>query len=116
MNQNTRACIAYIVGTIANDGNPTAVYDYSQSKSIGITGQVSLTYVNIYDHDRGCVVSGALPELYDHCSSASVLLNLQGTKFQGHDYGEHGDYTGNIDGKMISIYDFGPSANFQYSV
>ena len=116
MNQNTRACIAYIVGRIVNNGNPTAVYDYSQSKSINISGKVSGSYVNIYDHERACVVSGTLPELYDHCLSASILLNLQGAKFQGHDYGEHNDYTGSISGKTVSIYDFGESANFQYQV
>lgn len=116
MNKNTRACIAFIVAMAANGGSPTAVFDYSESRSVTISGKVSGTKVEVYDHERACTVTGMLPALYDNGLKAPISLTIEGTRFHGTDYADESAYTGNISGKTISIYDFGAAANFQYRV
>lgn len=57
MNDSTRACVAFIIGA-STKSNINSVYDYSQSKHISISGTVNEKVVNVYDHDRGCHVTG----------------------------------------------------------
>ena len=58
MKPNHRACIAYIAGCLIANKKSSAVYDYSQSKYINLSGDVSAQSVNIYDYDQGCYLSG----------------------------------------------------------
>ncbi len=116
MDSNTRACIAYIVGRLINGGSPTAVYDYAESRSISISGEVSGANVDIYDHDQLRMISGTIPTLYDHGRQAPISLSIEGTKFHGTVYADDHGYVGSVSGRIVAIYDLGASANFQYEV
>ena len=115
MNSNTRACIAYIVASL-NGANGSSVYDYSQSKHIIISGNVDENSANIYDHDRGCHVSGTPSNIYDHGNSAHIQLNMNGPQFSGYDHHTGSHFSGNVNGNYVSIYDHETSSHYNYSI
>ena len=115
MKPNTRACIAYITASL-HGANGSSVYDYSQSKHINISGDVGDQNVNVYDHDRGCHVSGSPDNLYDYGNSAHIQLNVDGSQFSGYDYHTSSHYSGDVNGSSVSIYDHETSTHYNYSV
>ena len=116
MNANTRACVAYIAAGLCVSRNPSAVYDYSQSKHVSIGGTVNGGNVNIYDHERMCHVSGSGSSLYDYGNSAHIQLNMNGSQFSGYDYSSSSYFSGSVRGSSISIYDYESSSYYNYSV
>ena len=120
MRPNTRACIAYIAGCLVTGKRASSVYDYFQAKHIVFSGTVDQDEVQVYDHDRGCYVSGKNTgtsfSLYDYGDQRYVDLALDGPKLQGYDYGTRCHYSGEVTGKTISVYDYGESSSFNYSI
>lgn len=115
MNSNTRACIAYITGSL-HGRNASSVYDYSQSRHISVSGTVSESSINVYDYDRGCHISGSPSSLYDYGNSAYIQLNMNGIQFSGYDYDSGNHYSGTVNGGSVSIYDYETSQHYSYSV
>jgi len=113
---NTRACIAYVSSALINGRGGSAVYDYSKSKYISISGSVNQSQVSVYDYDRGCHFSGSPPSLYDYGRSAHVSLNINGNQFSGYDYGDSHHFSGTVNGNSVNLYDYGQSSYFSYSV
>ena len=67
MHPNTRALVAAAaVRLAAGGGNSGAIYDYSQSRHIQISGSASDGVISLYDYDRGCHFSGSGGSLYDY--------------------------------------------------
>ena len=116
MNANLRVCLAHLVARLTNQAANSAVYDHTQGKHIHISGNVSSTAVNIYDHDRGAHVSGTLTNLYDHGTGAHVSLSVNGAQFNGYDYGSGCHYSGNINGSSATIYDYETGQHHYYGV
>lgn len=116
MNSNTRACVAYVACALIGNKRASYVYDYSQSKYISISGTVSKSNANVYDHDRGCYFSGSVPSLYDYGRGCYVSLNISGQNFDGYDYGDGHHFSGSVNGSSINIYDYGKSSHFSYSL
>lgn len=115
MDQNTRACVAFVAAGLIAGRQGSSVYDHSRSKHILISGSVSSSSVNIYDHDRGCSLSGSSTNLYDHGRGAHVSLQINENSFSGYDHGASHHFSGNVSGTSVSIYDHGESAHFSYS-
>lgn len=115
MQSNSRACIAYIAANICG-ARSSSVYDYLQSKHINISGNVDTNNINIYDHDRGCHISGSPSNLYDYGNSAHIQLNMNGSQFSGYDYHTSNHFSGNVNGTSISIYDHETSTHYNYNV
>lgn len=116
MHPNTRVCVVYVAGALINGKNGSAVYDYSQSKHISISGSVTQSNVNVYDHDCGCHFSGAPCNLYDYGRGAHVSLTINGNHFSGYDYGDGHHFSGTVNGNSVSVYDHGASIHFNYSL
>ncbi|MDR6886853.1 MULTISPECIES: hypothetical protein [Variovorax] len=116
MHPNARALVAGVaVRIVAGGGSVGAVYDYSQSKYIQISGSVNAGSVSVYDHDRGCHFSGAGGSLYDYGRGAYVSLQFNGNSFSGYDYGEGHHFSGTINGGSASLYDYGEGGYFNFS-
>ncbi len=103
MDENTRACVAYIAGALVNGNCGNAIYDHSQSKLIQISGTVERNHVNIYDHDRCTFMTGALSDLYDFWRNSTISLSIKGNKISGHDHGDDHDFSGIVQGSLVDI-------------
>ena len=116
MINNTRACIAFIAVGVISGNKASAVYDYTQSKHIGISGNVDVNSVSIYDHDRGCYVSGNPSNLYDYGNSAHIQLKINDNQFSGYDYCSSSHFSGTVNKNSVIIYDYETSSHHNYSV
>ena len=116
MNDNTRACIALIAVGLISGKKGSSVYDYTRSKHINISGNVDSNNVNIFDHDRGCHVSGSPGDLYDYGNSAHVQLKINGNQISGYDYASSTHFSGSVNGSSVTIYDYETSSHHNYSV
>jgi hypothetical protein len=116
MNPRTRACVAYVAGTKISGSSSGSIYDYAQAKNLSISGQVDGQYVNVYDYERKCYVSGMLPNLFDYGSGAPVSVEVSGQNFSGYDYSTKHHFSGSVSGNSVSLYDHGESKYFRYTV
>ena len=114
MNENTRACIAYIAGALVNKNCGNVVYDHSRSKFISISGSVERDHVNIYDHDRDSHITGAPSNLYDFCRNSTISLSVRGNQIDGYDHGDDHNFSGTVDGNTVSVYHH--ETHFSYSL
>src|SRR5665213_467274 len=98
MEPNIRACVAFVVASVATGKTGSGIYDISRSKFITISGNVVNGSANVYDHDRGCSFGGTLPSLYDHGTNASIDLRVKGSGFEGYDHGAKCNFNGTVNG------------------
>jgi len=116
MHPNTRALVAAVASRLVGSGGSVgAVYDYSQSRHIQVSGSVGAGSVWLYNHDRGCHFSGSGSSLYDYGRGCHVSLQVHGNSFSGYDYGDGHHFSGTVNGNSVSIYDYGESSHFNYS-
>lgn len=114
MHENTRACIAYIAAALVNRSCGDTIYDHSRSLFINISGSVEPHHVNIYDHDRGNYITGAISNLYDYCRNSTVSLSVMGNRISGYDHGDGHEFCGIVDGNSVNI--FHHETSFSYSL
>ncbi|MYB93620.1 hypothetical protein F4054_02205 [Candidatus Poribacteria bacterium] len=116
MNTNSRACVADIARAINSGSTSQSIYDYSQGKHISISGSVSNSSINIFDHDRRCHLSGNPDSFYDYGTESHISLKISGNQFRGYAYDQGHHYKGTVSGKSVSIFDYGEAAYFNYQV
>lgn len=109
MHPNTRACVAYVATKLISRVSSSPVYDYSESRYISISGDVSEAQVSIYDYERGCHFSGTPSSLFDYGRGAHVSLSINGSQFSGYDYGDKHHFSGSVNGSSVTIHDYGES-------
>lgn len=121
MNESVRRSVAYIAGRAITGRRASSIYDYSSSKYVNFSGEVSDQRVSVYDFDASCHISGSKARdrfsLYHYGTSGHIDLSLkpQG-KFSGFDYGSGSHFDGTVKGKSISLYDYGSGKYFEYSI
>lgn len=54
MHKHTARAIAYLAARMQTGKAAGAVYDFTAGKYTWMSGTVTDTSINIYDHDRGC--------------------------------------------------------------
>lgn len=105
-----------MVGSTASGRSPTSVWDQDASSSFLFGGRVARGAVSVYDHDRGCYVSGQLPALYDHGTGAHVQVAVDRGTFHGYDHASSSHFTGRIAGTAISVFDYQTGGFHNYVV
>jgi hypothetical protein len=116
MNDNLRACIAFLVGRISGASRKSSVFDHAQGKHINISGSIGTDNINVFDHDRGAHISGSLPNLYDHDIGAHISVNFYENQVRGFDHGSGSHYSGNVGGSTVTIFDHGTGQHYHYSI
>ena len=103
MNKDSKACIAYIAARAISGKLTTSVYDEERAAHINISGTVSATHAQVFDHIRGCHIQGHLMNLYDYGVGAHIKLNINGNTFSGYDYHSGVHFSGRVNGDNICI-------------
>lgn len=116
MNSGSRACIAYIVARAISDSSSSHAYDYTRSKYIAFSGDVSSHGVNVYDYGRRCYCSGSLSQLYDYGNRKHIDLEIRGDQFSGFDYASGKSFKGSVSGDSVSLYDYETSQFYNFTV
>ena len=115
MDDDLRACLAYIVARLAIDRIPTYILDHHRKRFLLMSGTVSSPSVGILDHARGVRITGNAGRLYDHGLGTHVLLNVEGDRFDGFVYGSSTKFSGTTDGALVTIYDDRAAGHYRYT-
>ncbi len=103
-----------------NGQRATSVFDHSQKKSILISGTVTSTAIEIFDHAGGCYLGGTKERnshwLYQYRDHHLIELTVQGAMFTGYDYRAGDKFNRKVEGKSITLHDPGYSTPFHYSL
>jgi hypothetical protein len=116
MDAATRRGIAYIAGRLISGRSSSSLYDYTEGRQSTFSGQVSTSRVNVFDQDRGSYITGTPPSLFDHGTGAYVRLTTQGDRFKGFDYQSGDHFSGRVNGRAVSLFDYGSSSYYSYTV
>ena len=115
MTTETRRAVAYIAARFAAGVDSRAVYDHTTTLSTPIDGTVT-DEVSVYDHEAGCFMTGHLPSLYHYGTNKYLSLRFQDSTFYGFDCATRSHFRGVVDGRNVSLYDYGEYEYFDYSV
>jgi hypothetical protein len=120
MNSNQRACIAGIANAIVNNKKINSVYSYELSTHISISGTVSASNINIFDHSRSCHISGSgngegKYSLFDYGLSKHITLNIKNEKFDGFDYMSNKHFSGTVCKNSVNLYDYETGRYYDFS-
>jgi hypothetical protein len=117
---NTRICIAYIAGSTINKKNYSSLLDYSENKTIKMTGKFELGNIDvqILEDDSKIVglVNGNEMSFFHSVENIAIRMKIDGINFKGHDSGTDKDFIGSVNGKTVKIYDNGEYQNFFFSL
>jgi hypothetical protein len=116
MTDELRRAVAYIAACSISGDRTSAVYDHDADSSFSFSGDVSPTYVNVYDDSRGCYLDGTPPSLYDHGGSSFFDFTLNGSMVEGYDFSSNSFFEATMNGREVSLYDYGQSRYFNYSI
>jgi hypothetical protein len=118
MKEKTRACIAFIAGTIISKRANSCVYDCTRSEYINVDAEIRPGEVKVYDHSRSCHISGSgnsgKYKLYDHGNDKPINLTIKGQYFDGYDFDTAEDFGGSVSGTVVCVYDYEHSRWFNY--
>lgn len=110
MDENKKACIAYIIG-VSENSLSTTVYDYGTGTFSSYSNTGRGDNFQIYDFKRSCYVMGHLSGLYDFGTSSYININKSNNSFSGYDFGTNSYFSGTISGNVVTIYDSQSSMN-----
>lgn len=120
MKNNGRAAVAYIAGRLVSRKNSSHVYTYADSKFLAMSGTVTPTMIQIYDHTQPGYISGSgngkTFSLFNYGEGSHLTLSISGTQFQGYDYGTGSHFSGYVNDRSISLYDYREQRHFNYTI
>ena len=116
MEDDLRRAVAYIAGRILTGAPASAVYDHAAARHFHFSGEVAPERVSVYDHGRGCQISGAPPSLFDHGTSRFLKLEVKAGVVAGYDYASGTFYEATVTGAGVSVYDPDAGGHFGYSI
>jgi len=115
----TRAVVAFVVKSLFANRTGEVICDVVFDKRIRITGQVDGDGISLFDHDRGCQISGVWNRshvtLYDHGSYCHLSIHVSGNRFEGYDYATNSYFGGEWNDAGVMIYDLSEGGSFRYS-
>ena len=120
MNDNLRAGLAYIAGSIINKKMYSSITDQQHKKTIRISGKLEMGNIDAQYVDDGSkivgMVSGNDVSFFHSRENVSICMKISGTDFRGRESGVDREFTGSVAGKAVKIYDGGLYNNFYYEL
>ncbi|MDQ3798000.1 MAG: hypothetical protein M3384_00985 [Acidobacteriota bacterium] len=130
LKQETRACIAYIVGRLIFGSEASSIYDYSQSKQISFSGHVTSAGVDVTmefpESSDGWRVTSENSSnrgnslylyLYNHPTMKHIELFVHNNgHFSGYDLDPQRSFEGFANGNNIFLKDFDFPDQYTYSI
>ena len=119
MKDGARACLAYITARLISGRDSAGVFEISQSRHFGFSGNVTSSLVSIHDYERNCAVvgkgDGSRLNLHDFGAGNELSLKIKGKQFSGYENGTSNRFNGSVNGSSVSVYDYEDSIWYHYS-
>ncbi|RPI72704.1 MAG: hypothetical protein EHM47_07660 [Ignavibacteriales bacterium] len=118
MNLHKRRIVAYIIGKLYTEKEISKVFDKTTSSYNSITGEVTVSRINVYDTEKNELLTGSGDEkgisLYDFTTAKFIDLKISGEYFDGFDYESQKVFYGDIKENTVSFFDFQDSKHHYY--
>lgn len=118
MNIHKRRIVAFVIGKLIGGKEISKVFDKTTSSYNEITGEVSITRINVYDTEKNEIVTGSGDEkgisLYDFATAKFIDLKIYGETFDGFDYESKKVFYGDMKENTVSFFDFQDSKHHYY--
>ena len=118
MNANLRACVAYAAGRSVSGKQFSAVFDYSRSKQIAMSGSITIDHIDIYDESENCHFvgnsNGSKYSLFYNGDPHPVILEIKDNNFRGCDQGSSFAFSGKVQQDSINLYDCESGLSFRF--
>jgi hypothetical protein len=118
--ESVRCPVAYIAARLISGSSAGVLYDYSRSVAFAFSGTANTDGVSVFDSTAKCHIGGKCNNgiylLFHFGEEAHINLEIDGSKFKGFDNKSHSYFSGTVAGKSISLYDWGESKWFNYSL
>ncbi|MEO0026425.1 MAG: hypothetical protein ABIK54_06670 [candidate division WOR-3 bacterium] len=109
MKDETRRVVAFIAGKLIAGSGAWAIYDCEEARSWRFSGSVSPEQILVYDPEANCRISGYGEEdsysIYHHGNRHHIELKIEGSGFEGYDYGSGSRFSGSVEGSSVVILD-----------
>jgi len=120
MRKNQRFAISAIAITLATGKRVSSVYSFADGNYANVSCDVNAQNISVYDHERGCHISGSESSknkysLYDYGLSNHIDLEMKNRGFSGYDYDSGSHFEGTMSGGSVSFYDFETGEFYEYS-
>lgn len=131
INPETKACIAYIAGRLISGSESASLYDYSRSKQINFSGNVTRSRVDLTMEfpeirDDGWRIysenaSGSGDSIYLYLYNAPTMKHIElfisdKGYFNGYDLDPQRRFTGSVHDNKISLKDADFPDQYMYSI
>jgi hypothetical protein len=113
---HTRRAVAYIAGRLISGSGAGAVYDYSETRYVYFSGDVSDDAVNVYDYEQRCHIAGSPPSLFHFRDRRHIEFDRNGQQVNGFDYATNQHFSGTVNGNAVSLFDYEDNQNYNYSL
>lgn len=123
MDSSQRASIAFLCGCIHNENsksknqNYSSIFDFSTDRNITFSVTSHSSYINIFDYDRSCYISGRYPTFFDYGVSQYFTINrINDNTYSIFDYKTNSYLTVTCSSHSITIFDYEVSNYFTYKI
>ena len=117
MDNNKRACFAFVVATLVNKKQYSYVFDYHQGKHISISSSnVDKRNLSFFDYNRGGAVNGDRNGMIDYVSGSHVSLCISGKNVGCFDFQTNTHLSFTVNKDSVGVFDFETNEYYQYTV
>lgn len=116
MLSHTRAIVAAAAFALIRGEKVAGVHDHTAGRDLQIAAEARSEHLQAFDGDRGVMLGGTLPELYDAGNKAFVSLAIDGMTAQGYDRGSSCHFSLTVTDKIVQLYDHGVETWFAFSI
>ncbi|MEE9523468.1 MAG: hypothetical protein V3V59_01825 [Thermodesulfovibrionales bacterium] len=120
MQNHTRRAIAYIAGRMISNESSTTVFDYSCFKYFSFTGETSFDNISVFDYKNQCLIRGfgshGALNLYHYGNKNHIFLSIEESHFNGFDYDTSCHFSGDVNERSVTIFDYEQNTRFEYSI
>lgn len=119
MNNEKRACIAYIAAIQINaNTHYRYLYDcvFKEYKNYRYMTRHSSVFYSVFDYQRNSYMDVKLSTIYDGLSDKFLSVNFMGHKFSGHDFETGCYFFGVVENDEIKFFDYQENSVFLYKV
>jgi hypothetical protein len=120
MKANTRACIAYIAGSMINKKSYSSLIDHSEQKTVKMSGRIDFNNIDVQMEDDGSKIVGLVRgnevSFFHSVEKGAIKMKIEGSNFKGNDSSTGKDFMGSVNGKAVKIYDYGDYQNYFFAL
>ena len=118
MKSSIRISIAYVLGSLISKGTFNNILAKTENQYVKFSGRFDQSNIDIEEYETGnkCfgMINGDNGSFIHEGENASIKFKVIGNSFSGSDSDSGKNFSGNVNGKTINLYDGDECKTFYY--